>query len=218
MNELRGEDVKYTEALLREKFLPGEEIDGAAAELQAALTKGDVAKARAATRILTTAGTPGRNRLRETVQDFEKVHSQTSQGREMMTNSLAIVGVRDEVNAANMKANDAVMAKWAVSKSGTYVEELKNSAGTYEGLTAVELAGQANDIVEHSVNRNLISADQAKEVLQSQQARSVANQQKIAAFERRAGRSGVTPPRNNENQGPPTPRPPRTPLPPTQNS
>lgn len=218
MNELRGEDVKYTEALLREKFLPGEEIDGAAAELRAALTKGDVAKARAATRILTTAGTPGRKKLRETVQEFEEVHSQTQQGREMMANSMAIVGVRDEVNAANMKANDAVMAKWAVSQSGTYVERLKNSAGTYEGLTAVELAGQANDIVEHSVNRNLISADQAKEVLQSQQARSVANQQKIAAFERRAGRSGVTPPRNNENQGPPTPRPPRTPLPPTQNN
>lgn len=204
MNELRGEDIKHTEALLREKFLPGEEIKGASKELTDALTKGDVARARAATRILTTAGSPGRDELHAAIFKFENSHKNSHEGREMMNNNLAIVGVRDEVNAANMKANDAVMAKWAVSESGTYVETLQNSANTYKGLTAVELAGQSNSIVEHSVNRNLISADQAREVLQSQQARSVANQQKIAAFERRAGRSGVTPPQNNENQNPPT--------------
>lgn len=204
MNELRGEDIKHTEALLREKFLPGEEIKGASKELTDALTKGDVARARAATRILTTAGSPGRDELHKAIFQFENNHMNSHKGREMMNNNLAIVGVRDEVNAANMKANDAVMAKWAVSEKGTYVQTLENSASTYKGLTAVELAGQSNSIVEHSVNRNLISADQAREVLQSQQARSVANQQKIAAFERRAGRSGVIPPQNNENQNPPT--------------
>ena len=201
MNELRGEDIKYTEALLREKFLPGEEIDGASEELQQALAKGDVARARAATRILTTAGNPGRSRLRKTVQEFETSHNGTREGREMLRTSLAVVGVRDEVNAANMKANDAVMARWAVSKGGTYVENVKNSTDTYTGLTAMELAGQANDIVEHGAQHNLFSADQAREVLDSQQARSAANQQKIATFERHAG-STVNAPSENRNSTP----------------
>lgn len=168
---------------------------GAAAELVQALESGDVAKTRAATKLLLGQGAPGKAALRAAMSNRRLEKSPTTDG------------YQKEINAANLKGSDNVLASSGYTLGKT-VEELAGDTNTYNGLSDGELAGQNAGDIRRAVDLRAIDSTTAKRILENPSLQPSLTGAKRAALNRAFGGGGAgptPPPTPSTPSGPPTP-------------
>lgn len=169
---------------------------GAAAELTQALHDGDVAKTRAATKLLLGQGAPGKAALRAVMSSHGKLEK-----------SPAIDGYQIEINAANLKGSDNVLASSGYTLGKT-VEEIAGDTDTYNGLSDGELVGQNAGDIRRAVDLRAIDGTTAKRILENPSLQPSLTGAKRAALNLAFGGSGAgptPPPAPSAPSGPPTP-------------
>lgn len=111
-------------------------ISGASLDLQNSLETNDDEGTRAATQILLGKGNPGREQLKAVLAHHQNNNPDFAE-------SAAYQGVQHEINSANLKASDNVLAMSASTTSS--VANLEANPSTYTGLDDSEHAGQSTN-------------------------------------------------------------------------
>jgi len=136
---------------------PDTQIDDIAGELTSAIASGDKVKARAAQSILLNSGGAGLDTLHKTL-DAASTSNPNMRGSEVG------ISLRNALNNAGLKGKDNALASFAYDSEQS-LSQLRQSSGTFKGLSSVELAGQRKHVLEDAVKNNAISPEQAQAVL-----------------------------------------------------
>jgi len=207
--KLEQEDITNVEILLRAQTNPIDLIKDIGKQLDDAMKNGDTTRARAAQNILLTSGAPGIAKVRDTVGAVA----------ETSTNKDTINKLRSDINAAGLKGKDVVLSAWGYSGEGGVgktIDELL-VAKTFEGLNAVELAGNSIDVLMPILkdgsgkvryeadgitpmrrNAAMVSADKAMQILDNQNSSALLNKDTRAYFLKAAGRPVPVEPSSKE--------------------
>ena len=154
-----------------------EKIDNAAKVLTEANSSGDVIRARAAQKILLSSGALGIQKVHDTIHQLE-----TSKSLNQNVSS----ALRSDIASSGLKGKDNALTSWAyaVDSSGNAItmRQSEQSASTYSGLNAVEMAGQNIEDLREGANVRGITAAHAQAVLSNDDAQAILGQEKRDFF------------------------------------
>ena len=154
-----------------------EKIDNAARVLTEANSSGDVIRARAAQKILLSSGAPGIQKVHDTIHQLE-----TSKSLNQNVSS----ALRSDIASSGLKGKDNALSSWAyavdINGKAITMRQSEQSASTYSGLNAVEMAGQNIEDLREGANVGGITAAHAQAVLSNDDAQAILGQEKRDFF------------------------------------
>ena len=184
------EDISATEALMRSRHSnPTTLIKDTAAELEDAVRKGDVVRARAAQNILLNSGGKG----------IDQLHSSLASTMTSSKQRDSPVGksLRSALNSAGLKGKHNALATWAYTDKDITPAQAIQDKSVYSGLNDVELAGQSLTALKAAVAAGSITTEQAQAVMSNNSVYKDMEQEKKALFAQLA-----PPPPPEEPEGP----------------
>jgi len=149
------------------------------AALEDAIRKGDTTKARAAQKILLGSGNPG-------IAAVQSVYSSSQMQSHLGNPGLGeTVGrLRSDLVSAGIKGKNNALTTYGYSGASDSFNDTLNSAGTFDGLNPVELAGQSLGNLENVVSKHpaAVSPEMAAAVLANNDASALLDNKKRALF------------------------------------
>jgi hypothetical protein len=211
--KIEDEEVGEAQKLMRAGVDPHEMIGLASKHLEDAIDSGDVVKARAAQQILLNSGNKGLDTLHDTLS--RKITTREQKESDVARN------LRSELNQAGLKGKNNALAAWSYNSLDTTLDQTRNDAGTLEGLSDTELAGQSFEkVLSHHRTSGAIDQAKARSVIDNQNIWKDLSKEKQDLFVQLAGRGPahpVAPPATSPTAPPTPPATPPTvpPAPPT---
>lgn len=177
VDKLDRESIERRQVLMRAQNDPRELLKSASTEFEKAVNNGDAIGARAASNIMLTGGTKGLEMLAKSITTAESNGKLLGDEKDKIGKQL-----RDDVVKSGLKPKENALATWSFTK-GT-LEQRKNDAGTYSGLSRSELAGQSEQNIRLAGHTGAVTAQTAKEMLESDSLAPLLNPEKRAILQR----------------------------------
>ena len=151
----QSEEVENEVARMSSEWGPHEELSKASEAYAAALHSGDVVKARAAQKILLGKGNAGIAEIRKGVASTDSMSDQ------QRLDNKAIAYARGDLASAGIKGKDAALNAWSYDSKSRSLSSHDASAGTFDGLTDAEMAGQSAGSLEKAISAGGLTAERA---------------------------------------------------------
>lgn len=158
-DEEETKEVSQRAALLNSGYDSGAEIGQAQADLERFINSGDAQGARAAAQILAkNTGQSGRDALQASLEKMQRT-------RALKSGSAVSDGLKKEIGRAGIKSQNAVLDKFAMSKTGNdYIGDIRAKASTFSGLSAAEMSTQSTNNIENARASGGMNSDTAQEI------------------------------------------------------
>lgn len=158
-DEEETKEVNQRASLLNSGYDSGTEIGQAQADLERFINSGDTQGARAAAQILAkSTGQSGRDALQASLEKMQRTGS-------LKSGSDVSDGLKKEIGRAGIKSQNAVLDKFAMSKTGDdYIGDIRARANTFSGLSAAEMSTQSTNNIENARASGGMNSDTANEI------------------------------------------------------